>query len=190
MTTPPDPFGPPSDSPYGSPPAQPGYGSQPSYEQPSYGQPAYGQPYGQQPYAPTPFGQPGGPQLASWGPRVLAALVDALIVLPVVIVGAILTVALGDVLGTLLMYAGIIALVGWNLVRQGNTGQTLGKSALGLRLLREVDGQPVGAGLSIGRYFVHVVDQIPCYLGYLWPLWDAKKQTFADKILKTVVIKA
>ncbi|MDQ1539752.1 MAG: hypothetical protein QOH29_478, partial [Actinomycetota bacterium] len=26
------------------------------------------------------------------------------------------------------------------------------------------------------------------YLGYLWPLWDSKRQTFADKILKTVVV--
>jgi hypothetical protein len=48
----------------------------------------------------------------------------------------------------------------------------------------------VGAGLSIGRYFVHVLDALPCYVGYLWPLVDEKKQTFADKILKTVVIKA
>ena len=48
----------------------------------------------------------------------------------------------------------------------------------------------IGAGLSIGRAILHVVDQLPCYLGYLWPLWDAKKQTFTDKIVQTVVIKA
>ena len=48
----------------------------------------------------------------------------------------------------------------------------------------------VGAGLSVGRYFVHVIDSVPCIpLGYLWPLWDAKKQTFADKVLGTLVIK-
>ncbi len=28
-----------------------------------------------------------------------------------------------------------------------------------------------------------------CYLGYLWPLWDKKKQTFADKIFGTYSIK-
>ena len=27
------------------------------------------------------------------------------------------------------------------------------------------------------------------YLGYLWPLWDDKRQTFADKILSTVVVE-
>jgi uncharacterized RDD family membrane protein YckC len=44
--------------------------------------------------------------------------------------------------------------------------------------------------LAIGRSFVHIIDGIPCYLGYLWPLWDAKKQTFADKIMGTVVVNA
>jgi hypothetical protein len=54
----------------------------------------------------------------------------------------------------------------------------------------EATGQPVGGGLGIGRYFLHIVDSIPCYIGYLWPLWDAKKQTFADKLVKTLVVKA
>jgi uncharacterized RDD family membrane protein YckC len=51
------------------------------------------------------------------------------------------------------------------------------------------DGQPIGAGMSIVRPIVHYVDLIPCYLGLLWPLWDDKKQTFADKIMNTVVVK-
>jgi hypothetical protein len=25
-------------------------------------------------------------------------------------------------------------------------------------------------------------------MGYLWPLWDDKRQTFADQVMKTVVI--
>ena len=37
---------------------------------------------------------------------------------------------------------------------------------------------------------INIVNAIPCYLGYLWPLWDAKRQTFADKIMSTYVIKA
>ena len=27
-----------------------------------------------------------------------------------------------------------------------------------------------------------------CYFGWLFPLWDAKRQTFADKIIGTVVV--
>ena len=39
------------------------------------------------------------------------------------------------------------------------------------------------------RCLAHFVDSIACYVGWLWPLWDAKKQTFADKIMGTVVVK-
>lgn len=77
----------------------------------------------------------------------------------------------------------------WNLcIRQGRTGQSLGKSNLGLRLVKESTGQPMGAGLSFVRQLAHYVDGL-CYIGYLWPLWDAKRQTFADKIMSTVVIR-
>ena len=33
-------------------------------------------------------------------------------------------------------------------------------------------------------------DSIPGYLGYLWPIWDSRKQTFADKIMSTFVVQA
>ncbi len=35
---------------------------------------------------------------------------------------------------------------------------------------------------------MHVVDGL-FYVGYLWPLWDAERQTFADKIIQTVVVR-
>ena len=70
----------------------------------------------------------------------------------------------------------------------GTTGQSYGKKIAGTRLILEATGQPPGGGLGIGRFFVHILDALPCYLGFLWPLWDSKRQTFADKILKTVVV--
>jgi uncharacterized RDD family membrane protein YckC len=86
-----------------------------------------------------------------------------------------------------------LAAIVWGLYQAyqgGQTGQSMGKKMAGTRLLSEQTGQPIGGGLGIGRYFVHIIDSIPCIpVGYLWPLWDAKRQTFADKILKTVVIK-
>lgn len=178
MTTPSDPF---------SKEPTPGYGAPP---------PGFGEPYAGGAPAGSPFGQPGGPQLASWGSRVGAALIDAALVFGIIIAALVVGLVFGavsDVLGTLVIAVGYLAGIGfafWQLWVQGQTGQTIGKKQVGLRLLREQDGQVVGGGLSIGRYFLHVVDQIPCYVGYLWPLWDEKKQTFADKILKTVVVKA
>jgi uncharacterized RDD family membrane protein YckC len=78
----------------------------------------------------------------------------------------------------------------WNyVIQQGNTGQTVGKKAVGLKLVDGISGQPLGPGKAFLRQITHVVDGLSCYLGYLWPLWDEKKQTFADKINNTYVIK-
>jgi hypothetical protein len=40
------------------------------------------------------------------------------------------------------------------------------------------------------RDLAHFVDNILCYIGWLWPLWDDKSQTLSDKIMGTVVIQA
>jgi uncharacterized RDD family membrane protein YckC len=132
--------------------------------------------------AATPYG---GATLAGWGSRVQSALIDWF--LPFVVAGVFYEISTG--LG-LLMYLVALGWVFYNRYLEGTTGQSVGKKAAGTRLVRAQDGQLVGAGLAIGRAFVHIVDGLPCYLGYLWPLWDAQKQTFADKILGTLVIKA
>jgi uncharacterized RDD family membrane protein YckC len=168
---PPDPAaggygGPPPPAPYGAaPPPGAGYG---------YGQP---QGYG----APAPGGA-----YASWGLRVQAALVDWF---GPTFVAEVIYFAINRAFGSLLL---LVALA-WALFQAyqaGATGQSLGKKMAGIRLLNEKTGQPIGGGLGIGRYFLHILDSIPCVpVGLLWPLWDAKKQTFADKILTTIVIK-
>jgi hypothetical protein len=33
-------------------------------------------------------------------------------------------------------------------------------------------------------------DELICYVSWLFPLWDAKRQTLVDKIVKTMVIPA
>ncbi len=175
--------------PYGLPPGGgPASGTPP----PGYGQPAsFGQysPYGQ------PYGYGGSPQLADWGLRVGAYLIDWGIPAVICIVGVLIGTAVSNTsrgLGALFTVTGVLgglAFALWNLVRQGNTGQTIGKTGLNLRLVREADGRYVGAGMSILRQIAHVVDNLACYIGWLWPLWDVKRQTFADKIMSTLVIR-
>ncbi|MGH9084929.1 MAG: RDD family protein [Acidimicrobiales bacterium] len=73
----------------------------------------------------------------------------------------------------------------------GATGQTLGKRATGIRVVSASTGQPgIGVGRAIGRYFARILSAIPCALGYLWMLWDGKKQTWHDKIVGSYVVKA
>jgi uncharacterized RDD family membrane protein YckC len=69
----------------------------------------------------------------------------------------------------------------------GRTGQSMGKRVLNMKLVAEINGQPIGPVNAFLRDLLHVVDGA-LYIGYLWPLWDAKRQTFADMIMKTVVI--
>ena len=81
------------------------------------------------------------------------------------------------------------AFVIWNLgYRQGTTGSSIGKSAMKFKVVGERTGQPIGFGLSIVRQLAHIIDSAICYIGYLFPLWDAKRQTIADKIMSTVCL--
>jgi len=69
----------------------------------------------------------------------------------------------------------------------GKTGQSLGKRMTKIGLIGEETNAPIGAKNAFIRDLVHILDALTV-VGYLWPLWDDKKQTFADKIMKTIVV--
>ncbi|MGA5471330.1 RDD family protein [Streptomyces arboris] len=172
---------------YGYPQQQPGHPPQTGYPQ----QP--GQPYG----GGYPQGQPGYgggvPELAHWGLRAGGLIIDGLIIgtpyLLLVGIGG----AMGDAAGGILALLGFLVMIGltlWQLYQEGTTGQTIGKKAVGIRVLREADGRPLGFGMAFVRRLAHFLDSIACYIGWLWPLWDEKKQTFADKVCSSVVIRS
>jgi hypothetical protein len=71
----------------------------------------------------------------------------------------------------------------------GTTGQTWGRRIMSTRLVAISDGQPIGMLKAFLRDLAHIVDSIICYIGWLFPIWDAKRQTLADKIMSTVVLK-
>ena len=151
------------------------------YPYPTGAPPGYGAPVGYGPPAVT---------YASWIQRVGALIIDYLTILPFTILASVL--GRGDN-GLNLFYFifTLIGLVLWGYNRwfqAGKTGQSWGRKALGIRLVGEQTGQPIGAGMAFLRDLAHILDGLPCYIGYLWPLWDQKKQTFADKIVKTLVV--
>ena len=51
-------------------------------------------------------------------------------------------------------------------------------------------GASVGAALTTAGVEVHLVDAVACGVGFLFPLWDTKRQTLADKLMGTVCIAA
>ncbi|HEX3824155.1 MAG TPA: RDD family protein [Mycobacteriales bacterium] len=180
MTTPEDPYQPPQQGaqppPGGAPPPEynappPQYGAPPQFPGSGGGYQMPGAPQG-----------PGGAPLAAWGWRVLGYIIDAVIIfIPAFIVGIAVGRAGYDVVALILGL--IIAYL------NGAQGQSPGKRVVGLRLVRESDGQLIGGGMGIVRAIAHILDTIACLVGWFWPLWDDKRQTFADKIIGTVVVK-
>lgn len=88
------------------------------------------------------------------------------------------------IIGMVLIAVGIITMI----ALKGGRG-SVGQRIVGIRMIREHTGQPTGFWLALGRQILHIIDGLPLYLGYLWPAWDPKKQTFADKIVSTVVFR-
>ncbi|HEY8478553.1 MAG TPA: RDD family protein [Spirillospora sp.] len=193
---------PPAQPGYGQPPAQPGYGQQPPPAQPGYGTPPPSSPPAQPGYQEVHhhhyYGSSG--QLAEWGSRVGGSFIDGLIVgAPfgvLYIVGSVLSGSGSGgaaAIGVLFILVGLAAYVGcglWVIYQEGTTGQSIGKRQMGIRLVSAQTGQPIGFGMAFLRKLAHCLDSFLCYIGYLWPLWDERKQTFADKVCNTIVVRA
>jgi len=88
-------------------------------------------------------------------------------------------------LGVILASLGWVAYNRWHMA--GRTGQSLGKRLSKIRLIGADTYAPVGPKNAFLRDLVHILDALTL-VGYLWPLWDDKRQTFADQVMKTVVI--
>jgi uncharacterized RDD family membrane protein YckC len=127
---------------------------------------------------------PSGPRSGFWR-RFAAALLDGILL---GILQGIITAILSDSTGaayaisTVISYAYYIALEG------GPRGQTLGKMALGIRVIDFNTGGSIGYGRALVRQLVKIVSGLVLLLGYLWMLWDREKQTWHDKAANSVVV--
>lgn len=212
----------PQQPPQGYPaPQQPqGYPAPPAY-------PAPQQPAGY-PAAPPigPGGTPGyqqpwpqGPtyELSGWWRRVGATLLDGLIILVLMLpligigigVGALSfndsasdgTAAFGVLTIIVLFFIYIaVALIYAPYAMSKLEGATLGKKALGIRVVR-VDGQPMDFSNSAIREIVvkqilfnWILGTFTLGLAYiidcLWPLWDSEHRALHDMLVKTRVVRA
>lgn len=193
----------------------PSYQSAPAPD--AYGQPGgYGQPgsYGAVPGSRAYVEQHFGP-VATFGPRAKAGIIDAALTLigiipmfigtGMLIAGAPATDPYNDNLtidgtgsgglmggGLVLMLLGLLlmlAITVWNrFFRMGRTGQSVGKSVAGLKLVDNKTGAPIGAGKAFLRELVHSIANQLFYISYLWMLWDDNKQTLADLAVSSTVI--
>ena len=71
----------------------------------------------------------------------------------------------------------------------GLKGQTLGKMAVGIKVVN-AEGSVPGLGSAALREIPgKIVSFITLYLGFLWIIWDERKQGWHDKIAKTYVVR-
>jgi uncharacterized RDD family membrane protein YckC len=174
---PPGPYGAPPQQQWGAPPQQYGqYGGAPGYGGPGYGQPALRGDY------------------AEWGQRAVGGLIDYVAPFGAAVIVNIILGVIGSngggaffALIGFLLYLGAIGFVLWNSYQGGETGQTIGRKYAKVKLIKEDTGQPIGGGMGVLRYIVHAIE---FGIGWFAPLFTPKKQTFADMVLGTVVVKA
>ncbi|MFD8082134.1 RDD family protein [Kitasatospora sp. NPDC059722] len=215
--TPSDPYGnpPPADTPQdrpgayggtygGTPQDAPGYGQAP-YGQQTYGRPPYGQdPYGQNPpgHDPNAYGSPGAgpvpgmPPIGSWPNRILARIIDYLLVQVIGVLLVLPFASLGDRSGETgafwlacalyLVYEGLML---------GRDGQTLGKKAMKVRVAMLIDGNSPTQSAAWTRAAVYILPAVLC-CAVLWWIIDGLfgvfdkpyRQCIHDKAAKTVVV--
>jgi uncharacterized RDD family membrane protein YckC len=123
-----------------------------------------------------------GPR-ASFFRRFGAALLDGILI---GVVSGVLQAVVGRGPGSLLGLAVGVAYYAY--LEGGATGQTLGKKALGIRVIDLRSRAPIGFSRGVIRYFARILSTIPLLLGYFWMLFDAEKQTWHDKLAGAVVV--
>lgn len=184
-----------SAGPYGSPPPPPG---------------GTGGPYDSGPYASSPYGDMTGaadplagmPPLASRGRRLLARIIDALLIgIPVVLIMGFAQGGWepdddGRTAGQQAVYT-LVYLV-YEALMLTNSGQTVGKKVMRIRVAMLADGTvPRGAAGWLRSVVYNLPPLVPC-VGFLFWLvnvlfctWDKPyRQCLHDKAVKTVVVAA
>lgn len=158
---------------------------------------------------PPPSGEvaaPVRPDAATWGQRVLAVLVDALVLLvPFSIVESLLRdgfhlrlhvhVPTYDVRGSgdagVAAFAAVVVWLTYVIATESRRGATFGKSARQL-LVVDVRGDPASSRQVWLRNLAKVGFTLTIILGILddlWPLWDRERQALHDKVAGTFVVR-
>jgi uncharacterized RDD family membrane protein YckC len=98
----------------------------------------------------------------------------------------------GALIGSILLFLAAVVVVMVLYVRAlGTTGQTWGRKMVGVKVVSAETAAPLGIGRALGRtLFANFISSNVCLLGYLWALWDPKKQTWHDKVVGSVVVSA
>jgi len=121
-------------------------------------------------------------EAAGFWRRFGGALIDALVVLVVEFI-------LKAVLDSAGVALSLVFSFGYYTYFHGRTGQTPGDAALGIRVVDIESGEVIGYGRAFGRALVSIVSGLVIAIGYLWMLWDPRKQTWHDKAVRSIPVR-
>jgi uncharacterized RDD family membrane protein YckC len=141
-----------------------------------------------------------GAPLASWGRRAGGWFVDLLVYIVAFVATFAFALATEDsATGEVSTIAALLTFVVWFFgptlyvwLMVGAFGQTLGKMAVGVTVVRSADAGRVSYLRSLARAastWLLGLLFFPILLAYLWPLWDARNQTLYDKMAGTIVVR-
>ena len=125
-----------------------------------------------------------GPRAGFWR-RFWALIIDGIIL---GIINTILAAILRHSPGAYYAFGTIVAWGYGTLLEGGPRGQTLGKMALGVRVIDFNTGGSIGYARGLIRQVVKAISGIVILIGYLWMLWDREKQCWHDKAANDVVV--
>jgi uncharacterized RDD family membrane protein YckC len=135
---------------------------------------------------PDPFGTsakrgPSGPRAGFWR-RFAASFLDGLII-------SVCSIVFVGVDEGLFYVVNLLGQIGYYTILEGGPrGQTVGKMALGIRVIDLARGGPIGYERAFIRWIGRFLSTIALLLGYFWMLWDREKQTWHDKLAGAVVV--
>ena len=121
-------------------------------------------------------------EAAGFWRRFGGALIDALVVLVVEFI-------LKAVLDSAGVALSLVFSFGYYTYFHGRTGQTPGDAALGIRVVDIESGEVIGYGRAFGRALVSIASILVIAIGYLWMLWDPRKQTWHDKAVGSIPLR-
>ena len=172
--------------------------------------PAYGAPYWAAPPGPAP-----GLAYAGFWIRVVAYLIDGLIitvplwVLFFVVFGSTFSnnisctvvntttsasfscTGLGTAFGALAALWALSLVIPWVYFSMlwSWQGQSIGQKVLGLHVVDAANGLKISAGRAILRYFGIIISTWALFIGLFWAAFDPRKQGWQDKIANTFVVR-
>jgi uncharacterized RDD family membrane protein YckC len=126
---------------------------------------------------------------------IIIGVISGILAIPLLIAAIAVNVANGYVSAVSsgpIVALSVAVLVVWFLyftLLEGHYGQTVGKMALSIKVVRETDGAPIDYGEAAVRTVLRIIDGLFDYLIGAIFIWTSdKKQRLGDRVAHTVVV--